>query len=119
MINFIPLHKIWLKHSPATSAVGAKTNGELRESSLSNVHPPGYGQSGRRCSLVDADHPAPAPLPEALAQSAREIYCGHRCLTTGPDGGHHGRHGASPACGDSRTGAVARDFLGAESGGVE
>jgi peptide/nickel transport system substrate-binding protein/oligopeptide transport system substrate-binding protein len=24
----IPLHKIWLKHSPATSAVGAKTNGE-------------------------------------------------------------------------------------------
>jgi len=26
----IPLHKIWLKHSPATSAVGVKTNGEPR-----------------------------------------------------------------------------------------
>jgi ABC-type transport system substrate-binding protein len=27
----IPLHKIWLKQSPATSAVGANTNGEPRE----------------------------------------------------------------------------------------
>jgi len=26
----IPLHKVWLKHSPATSAVEAKTNGEPR-----------------------------------------------------------------------------------------
>ena len=26
----IPLHKIWLKQSPATSAVGAITNGEPR-----------------------------------------------------------------------------------------
>lgn len=26
----IPLQKIWLKHSPATSTVGAKTNGEPR-----------------------------------------------------------------------------------------
>jgi len=27
----IPLHKIWLKHSPATSAAGAITNGKARE----------------------------------------------------------------------------------------